>query len=60
MQQQKYQAINVTKAQDPSETWAVVYIPSNENLSHHETLFGALTAIQRYKAADERRKAYHD
>lgn len=47
---QKYQAIMMM-----NETWAVVYLPSNENISHHETKGEALAAIERYKAADNRR-----
>lgn len=36
-------------------TFTVVYNPSHENLSHHESRSEANAAIKRYKAADQRR-----
>jgi len=55
MTEQAYQAINVTKGGEIAETWAVVYIPTNENISHHETASQAIQAIKRYREADARR-----
>lgn len=54
--EQDYQAINVTKPDDLAETWAVVYLPTNENISHHEAAWQATAAIQRYRAADAKRR----
>lgn len=54
--QQKYQAICTDKGNFYTGTWTVVYLPTNENLSHHEGRSAALATIKRYEAADARRK----
>jgi hypothetical protein len=37
-------------------TFVVVYLPTNENLSHHESMAEARAAVRRYQAADTRRE----
>jgi hypothetical protein len=38
-----------------TDTYSVQYVPTSENLSHHESEGEARTAVQRYEAADKRR-----
>lgn len=39
-----------------NQTFTVIYEPTYENLSHHESRSEALAAVKRYEAADKRRK----
>lgn len=41
-------------------TFIVVYLPTNENLSHHENMSEARAAVKRYEAADARRHTIAD
>lgn len=42
---------------EPIPTYTVVYRPTDENLSHHETALEARQAARRYQQADDRRRA---
>lgn len=41
-------------------TWTVVFNPTHENISHHESNAEAEAAVARYRAADHRRAARFD
>jgi hypothetical protein len=45
----------IAKSRHAVPTFSVVFEPSNEYLSHHETEWQARVAIKNYLAADKRR-----
>jgi hypothetical protein len=52
---QKYSIVETQKPDDPAPTYSVRFLPTGENLSHHETRSEARAAMRRYEAADKRR-----